>query len=157
MRVNLGYSSPANRTYRIRGATLEDAFNALVAHGWWGRYRSNWSWRARGRGTITQISIKAKPVITMPIWAEKRRATRAEIKEWDRMHAVLLRHEQNHHTIFDDAARALKTELENGGDLEEREVSTRMERFTNETQKAQNRYDSRTRHGQSEGVNLTIP
>lgn len=158
MRVTLGYSAPANRTYRVRGTTLEDVFNALDSHGWWGRYRSNWSWRGRGRnGVMSAVTIRAKPVITMPVWADKRRATRPEIKEWDRMYAVLLRHENNHHGVFDRAAKALKKELEAGDPPDERTLSQRMERFGTEMQRQQDRYDSRTRHGQSEGVRLDIP
>lgn len=158
MRVTLGYSNRSNRNYRVRGATLQDVFDVLHARDFWGRYRSNSNWRSRGRdGVMTQLTIRAKPEITMPVWADKRRATRPEIKEWDRMHGILLRHERNHHKIFDDACKALKSELESGEDPDERTLQRRMDRFFRDTQGAQDSYDRRTRHGQTEGVRLTMP
>jgi predicted secreted Zn-dependent protease len=149
---------PSIDHFRVQGSTLDELNDALNRHRWWGRYRAFPDVDRRRDDPLVSLEISARPVIYLPEWREKSAAPRPIQQEWDRMIAVLTRHEEHHHEIFMDAVTAFAREVEDYGDPLPRRTFTRMwQRFNADTQREQNSYDSRTAHGQREGVALNDP
>jgi predicted secreted Zn-dependent protease len=155
MKVDLGYSKPSSKTWKVKGQDAETLFKNLNKNAFWGRYRSNESARFSGKSAkIDLVKVAASPTITMPVWSDYPKAPKEAKASWDKMWKALKKHEDNHHTIFDDAAKALKKSLEKNGDLDEKDVSKAWGEFLKATKKSQESYDTRTKHGKSEGVIL---
>ncbi|MFQ5622090.1 MAG: DUF922 domain-containing protein [Paracoccaceae bacterium] len=155
MKVNLKIPGPSNKTWTVKGANLEEVFKALKAHGWWGRYRSNESAKFTGKAKkFDTVNLSAKPVITMPKWANYGKAAKDEKKSWDDMWKALKKHEDQHHTIFQTAAKEWKASTEKGGDLEPKEMDKAWKAFLADSQKRQDDFDKRTGHGKKTGVVL---
>lgn len=154
MKVTLSYSAPSNKTWNVKGADAESLFKNLEKNGFWGRYRSNssGSWSGKGK-KIDSVKITGKPVILMPSWTEYSKIKDGQAS-WDKMWKALKKHEDNHHKIFDEAAKAFKKELEKGGDLDPKDMTKAWDKWLKDTQKKQDDYDKKSKHGQNEGVIL---
>ena len=159
MKVTLKVPSPSSKPWTVKGADLKAVFDNLNKHGWWGRYRANESYKGKPdkSGNIVTVALSAKPVVHMLKWAGYGKAKPAEKKSWDAMWKALETHEKNHHKIFSDAAAAWKKALEAGGDLSKSDMAAAWKKFTTDTQKQQDDYDKRSKHGANEGVILVIP
>ena len=159
MKVKLTIPGLKTKAWAVKGKTLEEAFECLQAHKWWGRYRSHQSYAASfdKEKKIYTVTLKAKPEIIMPKWSGYAKATKAEQAEWDKMCKALERHEKNHHDIFLKAAEAWRAELEKGDALDAAGMKKAWSSFNTDTQAKQDSYDSSSSHGQKEGVALTIP
>jgi predicted secreted Zn-dependent protease len=156
MKVTLGYGSPSNATWKVKGSDAETLFKNLNKHKWWGRYRSNSKGTWTGKGAkISSVKIAGKPVITMPVWTEYSKV-KAGQKSWDKMWAALKKHEDEHHVIFDTAAQDFKKMLEKGGDLDPKDMQKAWDKFVKDTQKKQDAFDSKTGHGSKTGVVLDM-
>lgn len=158
MKVTLTIPSPAKKSWTVKGGNLEEVFKNLNKNAFWGRYRSNPSYKSSGKGDkIDTIKLTAGPVITMPSWAGYGKASKDEKKSWDAMFKALQKHESNHHDIFVKAADDWKKEMEDGGDLSKKDADRAWKDFNASTQRLQDRYDSSTSNGAKEGVILDIP
>ncbi|RMF39363.1 MAG: DUF922 domain-containing protein [Alphaproteobacteria bacterium] len=158
MKVAETIPKPAMKTFTVKGKTIVEVFNALEKHKWWGRYRSNESARWTGSGKMmNRISVTAKPVIYLPVWANYKSVNKPSQKSWDKMLKALKKHEEHHHTIFTEEVAAWKKEMEADGDQSKSDVEAAWKAFKKNTQKAQDDYDKRTNHGEKEGVVLEQP
>ena len=158
MKVTVKVPKPASKTWSCSGKTLEEAFEALEKHGWWGRYRSNGKvdWSLKNKKVVS-VSISAKPEVVMPSWKGYSKATPEEKAAWDAMWVALETHEMNHHTIFEDAVKAFEKELKAADEMDAKTIKEKAKAFETETQAAQDRYDSSSGNGKKEGVELVIP
>ncbi|HEU0221346.1 MAG TPA: DUF922 domain-containing protein [Paracoccaceae bacterium] len=158
MKVTLSIPRPSNKSYTVSGKSIREVFDALQKHGWWGRYRSNEGMSYSGKSsTVDTIKVSASPVIFMPSWTGYSKASKAEQQSWDKMYKALKKHEENHHEIFLSSADDWKKEMEKNGNLSEKDTKAAWSDFTKATQKKQDAYDTKTDHGQKEGVILDLP
>ncbi|MEM8578898.1 MAG: DUF922 domain-containing protein [Pseudomonadota bacterium] len=157
MKVTLSCGKPTYKTYTVKGTDAPAVVKALNKSGEWGKYRPHFDFSASGKTktAIDTVKVFAKPVITLPKWANYRKITKGQ-NSWDTMFKALKKHEENHHAIFDAAAKGFKAALERGGDLEPKQFSQAWASFEAEVEKAQKAYDRRTKHGQTEGVILNV-
>jgi len=160
MEIKLSISSPTSKSFTVKGDTIEEVFNSLNKNGYWGRYRSNESQSSKfgdDRKTVVEIELSASPTITLPNWSGYGKATKEEKKSWDVMYKALDKHENNHHTIFEDAAKAWKKQMEKDGDVEKKVSDKAWAEFVKSVQKLQDGYDTKTKNGEKEGVVLEQP
>jgi predicted secreted Zn-dependent protease len=155
MQVTLKITAPSVSYYGVKGKTREQVFASLNAHGWWGRYRSNEAVAyASSKTDIDGMTVTCRAVVLLPKWTEATKASKEDQKSFAGMLKALEKHERNHHTIFEDAAKAFKKTLETGKDLPKTKAMKAWSDFTAALQKAQDAYDTRTDHGEKEGVEL---
>jgi predicted secreted Zn-dependent protease len=158
MKVKLGISKPSRKNWTVKGKGIEEVFANLKKHGFWGRYRSVPSYKASDERVIySTVKISARQVITMPSWSGYGKADKEAKKSWDTMYKALLKHEAQHGEIFEAAVQELKSQIEAGEDLDKKQIDEACDAFTTDVQKQQDKYDSSTKHGTSEGVILNIP
>jgi len=157
MKVTLKYSKPASQKWTAKGKTMDDLLKNLNKHGWWGRYRAQPSYSYKEKnGTVSGFTLKAKPIVIMPAWSDYSKATKDQKKSWDTMWKALKKHEDNHHVIFDTAAKAWKKAMDKAGDVDAKEAKSKWDAFIKDTQGKQDAYDKKTGHGEKEGVILKI-
>jgi predicted secreted Zn-dependent protease len=155
MKVTLKIPAPSVSYYGVKGKTREEVFASLNAHGWWGRYRSNEAVAYSSSKTdIDGMTVTARPVVLLPKWTEAAKASKEDQKSFADMLKALEKHERNHHTIFTDAAADFKKTAEADGDLPKTKAMKAWADFTKDLQKQQDAYDTRTTHGEKEGVEL---
>lgn len=159
MKVKLAIPNPKTRHWTVKGNTLEAAFKSLQAHNWWGRYRANpsYSFKNDKNKIVTSVTVRAKPLIQMPKWAGHAAATKAEQASWDKMYKALEGHERNHHELFLKGSEEWATYLEALDPFDVKAVKKMWSEFNKNMQKGQDDYDAFSKHGQKEGVVLTIP
>ena len=69
MKVTVKIPKPSNSTWTVSGKTIPEVFKKLQKHKWWGRYRSNETYKDKKRNKeklIEEIVISGKPMIIMP-------------------------------------------------------------------------------------------
>lgn len=155
MKVTCKISKPSQKTWKVKGKTLDELVTTLDKHDWWGRYRSeiSYSYKEKG-GTVSVFSIKAKPVIHMPAWGEYSKASKDDKKAWDTMFKALLKHETNHHALFLEACAIWARDMDAEGEIDKKAALKAWKDFETNLQKTQDDYDSKTNHGAKEGVML---
>lgn len=161
MKITLKIPKPKESSFTVKGASIPDVFHALEKHGFWGRYRSNetiaYETDRKDRALYVGGTVSGAPVVILPKWANYGKASKDEKSSWDTMMKALTRHEYNHHAKFEDAAKDWKKAMEKGGDLSKKEMTAAWDKFVKDLQKTQDAYDSKTRNGQKEGVELIEP
>lgn len=132
--------------------------NTMSARGCWGRYQSNHSYEYdTSNGSVSSVTVTARPTIELPRWDGYSRASREEKREWDRMLGCLTRHENNHHARFVDKWTRFKRDLSRARSMTERDLQRAWSRFDSDVNGAQQAYDRSSRNGQNEGVRLDAP
>jgi hypothetical protein len=158
MRVTLDIATVRTRTYSVRGTTVAEVHGHMPSS-CWGLYDANLidpRWRS-GR-LVEELTIQARPIITMPRWPNVRRASEEDRAIWEAMLEALRRHEDGHHAVFMDNVNEFKERLEGYTDpLEADEMQDYWTRFLGDVDHYQERYDVTTRHGQRDGVSLDPP
>lgn len=151
-------SPPSPKHWTVKGSDLEKVFRNLEAHGWWGRYRARAKCVPKPKdGKIAEVAITGAPVITMPKWASYGKASKAEKKSWDDMYKALLKHENTHHTKTREAIKEFKKKVADMGEIEAKKKKALTDRFAADLQKANDDYDTKSKHGKNEGVVLVLP
>lgn len=157
MKVSVSIPNPKSRSFSVKGKSIPDVFKALNKNGYWGRYRSDPDVDWGKDDPVTKASITSSPYIILPTWSDYSKATKDEKKSWDDMMKALEKHENNHHTIFKDAVDTFKKSLEKRDDLSAKDAKQLWKDFIKDTQDAQDKYDTKTSHGEKEGVELIVP
>jgi len=147
--------APKSSTYTVAGKTIEAVFKALQKRSFWGRYRSNASYKATFQldGHVDVFTLTSKPTIVMPKWKDYSKGNKGQKGTWDTMWKKLNTHENNHHAIFTKCI----TELENAvtsSDVLEADIDAFWTDETKDWQDQQDRYDTKSGHGVKEGVKL---
>lgn len=161
MKITVKIPKPKESSFTVKGKTIPEVFEALEKHGFWGRYRSNetiaYETDKKDKALYIGGTVSGAPVVILPKWADYAKASKEEKKSWDDMMKALTKHEYNHHTKFEDAAADWKKEMEKGGDLDKKAMTAAWDSFVKDLQKTQDGYDSKTKNGQTEGVELIEP
>ncbi|GMG82488.1 hypothetical protein LNKW23_17010 [Paralimibaculum aggregatum] len=157
MQVTVNIATPTQRTYTVRGNTLREAHGRLP-RGCWGRYAGNFTWDYRGRnGMVSHLILNAAPVITLPRWHGRGRASREEQREWDRMLRALTAHEDAHHEVLVNALEDQRHFFSDEPDTAVRQLRQDLGSYGSELQQYQDDFDRTSRHGQRAGVVLNFP
>ena len=158
MKVVLKIPSPGTAAYKVKGKDYSEAANYLINKPYSACYEANpaYSHKFNDAGNTHQITITAKPTITMPQWAGAVKLKGDEKKWWGSMMRALAKHEAKHHKIFETDARAFKKAAEAAGDFPKAETAGKMAAFFVGSQSNQDKYDKRTSHGEKEGVSLPV-
>ncbi|MEP5728291.1 MAG: DUF922 domain-containing protein [Sulfitobacter sp.] len=157
MKVNLQIASPKTIFYPVKGKDYTEAATYLIEKPYSACYEANPTYKTKySDGTTTEITIKAKPTITLPKWNGASKLKGDEKKYWTSMMTALKKHEARHHKYFVDAAKKFKKSRESDGDVPNDDVAKVMNAFFTAGQAEQDAYDNRTDHGVSEGVVLPI-
>ena len=146
MKVVLKIASPSTSAYRVKGKDLKEAAEYM-------RSNPNFSYKHKD-GNTNQITITAKPTIAMPQWPGASKLKGNDKKAWNSMMRALAKHEAHHHKIFETDAKKFKKETEAAGDIPKGETAGKMTAFFTASQTNQDKYDTRTNHGEKEGVKL---
>lgn len=159
MKVELAWGERnANAKFRVKGGDVAAAVKFLNARGEWGRFDGQvaYTWKANGQGFVTLLKVTPSFMITMPTWRAYL-SQRREIKdEWDAMYRALKEHEEGHRQIFEAGVRKLIQDLEAKAVIKGGEVKGIIDAARDAIQKEHDAYDTRTDHGRSTGVKLTI-
>ncbi len=102
---------------------------------------------------IVSADVTLALTIKLPKWIKGRKTSTAAKKEWDRMLKSLIIHEQGHVDIAKKWAPVLQKRLL--GQQKERHKAI-WDKFIQDVQEEQNKYDEDTKHGQTQGVYLDL-
>jgi predicted secreted Zn-dependent protease len=139
--------------YNVSGRTLADVHSQLDPTEW-GRcsYHYSYTYRTRG-GNASRVNITLRLTIRLPRWTGRgwNSASRPAKAEWRRMLRALRAHENRHAAIARRWAPTFKQRMLNQpeGDLEDT-----FNQVLGEVDAEQGRFDTRTSHGQTQGVSL---
>jgi len=146
-------------TYDVSGSTLEEAAdNVGLPGGEAGltEFGIGYEYDGVRRGLPRNLVVHLSITITMPRWLDRDGATGPEQDEWDRFHAALLAHEQEHASRMRSGARRVHARLlrTRAAELEQRfQSGKRM------IQRESDAFDDATHHGQvpAPGTVITFP
>lgn len=159
MKVNLNWGRRnTSATYRVRGADLDSVSRSLMARDEWGRFESNlpYKWAGDARGNVESVTLEPTFTITMPSWPLYRNQPQACKDEWDAMWRALREHEDGHRDLFEQGVATIVSKLESLDQATSGEVDNLMKSTRKDIQSEQDKYDTKTDHGRSRGVELTI-
>ncbi len=158
MKVNLKIPSPKTVNYTVNGKDYTEAANYLLNKPFAACYNANptYSHKFNNNGNTHEITITAKPTITFPKWNGASKLKGDEKKYWTSMIRALAKHEAHHHKIFETDAKKFKKDTEAAGDFPKGETAGKMSTFFSDSQTNQDKYDTRTSHGEKEGVTLPV-
>ena len=157
MDVVLKIPKPANKTWNVKGKTVQELLDNIERHGWAGLYLANPSYAYKQpKDIVTQFTLKTKPLITTPKWSDYSKATKDEKKSWDKAMQGLKKHENNHHEIFCKEAKLWKAKMKKMGDLDKGDMESEWGTFMKLVQGKQDTYDTKTQNGVKEGARMTV-
>ncbi len=139
--------------YNVTGNTLAEVAGQLSPEEW-GRCIWNYNYRYdSANGIATRVDVTLTLTIRLPRWTGRgwRNASAAAKREWQRMLGCLQTHEDGHARIARPWARTLQHRLLNQPVAN---LSTIWEQVRAEHKNVQDEYDTRTQHGQTQGVTL---
>ena len=156
MKVTLKIPSPKEIPYPVKGKTYDEARDFLLSKPFAACYKANPSHTEKhdNDGNTYEIIISAKPTVTIPKWNGESKLKGDEKKNWVAMMTALRKHEAKHHKIFEDEAKTFKKAMAREDPFPKEEVDGRMYDFYSAGQDKQDAYDSKTNHGEKEGVVL---
>lgn len=159
MKLNLNWGKKnTSATYRVEGADLEAAANSMNGREEWGLFESHlpYKWDSDAQGNATSVTLQPTFTITMPSWPAYRDQPQQCQDQWDAMWRALRKHEGGHSDLFEKGVAKVVRKLESLEPTTGADVDKLMTQTESDLQSEQNSYDTRTDHGKSQGVELTI-
>lgn len=146
--------NPATKTYyTVTGSNLEEVFKQLDPVEW-GGCTYNWTFDYRTKNGVTnRVDINLDLSIRLPRWKGKgwKKASAKAKAEWKRMLGCLRTHENGHAKIARSWAPKLQKRLFN---QPEGDIETLWTDNLDKHESQQKKYDTDTKHGQTQGVTL---
>jgi predicted secreted Zn-dependent protease len=144
--------------FNLSAPHLESACEVLCRQKEWGKFEGNLKYDSVGdsKGNCTSVKITASYNITMPAWKELSQQPKVCQDEWNRMWKALRAHEDGHLDVFQKGLDALVKELTALKSGTHDDVDKIFNKALKSIQAGHNAYDSKTSHGQTEGVKLDI-
>ena len=143
---------------KIKAKTLGDALTALQKRDEWGKFEGqlDYAYKTDSDDHVTEVTLKPSYTIQMPTWDGYKKAPKACQKEWDRMWKKLEQHEDKHRLIHLEMYAKVTDYLSKATDLTVKKFEADFKKMAQEGQANQDKFDSSSKHGQRDGVNLTI-
>lgn len=156
MQVKIKIEKVKKNKFTVKAKTYDEARDFLINRGSAACYMANptYNYAKNKDGQVTSITIISKPAFEWPDWPGASKLKGDEKKHWDKMIKALGTHENGHVKIFETDAKAFKKSREKDGDFPVDDVKGVMFDFFSESQKHQDAYDKKTKHGQTQGVVL---
>ena len=144
--------------FTVKGDTLEDALDDLCNRDEWGRFQGDLEYDSKGDagGNVSSVALKASYTITMPSWPNVGKQPKKCQDEWNRMCTALRGHEDGHRAVFETGVAALVKKLTDFKAGKHDDVDKIVQAALKGIQAGHDKYDASTKHGQTEGVKLTI-
>lgn len=144
--------------FTVKGDTLEDALDDLCNRDEWGRFQGDLEYDSKGDagGNVSSVALKASYTITMPAWGNLGKQPKKCQDEWNRMCTALRGHEDGHRAVFETGVAALLKKLTALKAGKHDDVDKIVKDALKGIQAGHDKYDASTKHGQTEGVKLTI-
>ena len=160
VKIDIKVNNPKVTKFKVAGKTLKDVLKSLNARDEWGLYDATQNQKNSAKtdadGNVTSVTMTINPVIELPEWSGYSSATKEQKASWDKMLKVLEKHERNHHDIQVDCASDLEKEIKKAKALKAADLNKIISDQQKACQKKQDAYDSRTGHGEKEGVELDL-
>ena len=144
--------------FSITASDLEGALEALKKQKEWGHFEGNLTYDSKGDADKNCLSVVIKPsyTITMPSWGALSKQPKSCQEEWNRMWKALRAHEDGHLDVFEKGVAALVKTLTALKTATLDEVDKIFNKALADIQTGHDKYDTSTKHGQTEGVKLDI-
>lgn len=163
-KFKLQWTKRDQKTYSVSGATYEEMFTFFekkhAAREEWAKFhaeRPDLSFKPSRDEPITEVTLKIGYTITMPTWSKASALGRKGKDAWDKMMAALDKHEDTHRRILEQQIKLFGEAVERETDLTVKKLSDMFKKFPADVKSAQDDYDSKTSHGEKEGVFLPAP
>jgi len=158
MKVNLKIPAPKTVPYTVKAKDYTEAANFLLDKPIAACYmpNPNYKFKKNDDGDTCEITITAKPTITIPKWSGASKLKGDEKKWWFSMLKALAKHEAKHHKIFEADAKKFKKENESAGDFPEGDTAGILFDFFTDSQTNQDKFDKSSKNGAREGVTLPV-
>lgn len=160
IKADIKVNNPKVTKFTVAGKTLREAKKNLDSRDEWGLYDATRnpknSAKVDGDGNVTSVTMAINPVIELPEWSGYSSATKEQKASWDTMVKALEAHERKHHDIQVDCASDLKKEIMKAKTLDANDLNKIISDQQEACQKKQDAYDSRSGHGEKEGVELDL-
>ena len=154
MKITASIPKPTVKHFNVKGKDLDELFEALESHGFWGRFIANEAVNWGSKDPVETVKFSAKPVILMPKWTDYSKADKDAQNAFDNMYKKLLKHEKNHWAILLERVAIISQELQQMETLSASDAKKLWKTFKSDHQKAQKKYDDKTDQGVKEGVEL---
>jgi hypothetical protein len=142
------------QTFEIEADNLDGAAAALQTLDEWGKTRWNVTYDYEETdGTATSVVVTARITVELPRWTTLDKQPRRVRAEWNRMLAALRRHENEHVRIARERIQTLAGELSG---KPESELSDIHSRCLQDLDTLSHAFDTRTDHGEKQGVSLDL-
>jgi predicted secreted Zn-dependent protease len=163
-KFKIEWTKKGKATYSVSGSTYEDAFKFFSKMN-----ASKKEWATFHHETpqiglvpdktepITEVTLKLGYVITMPSWSKASALGPKRKAAWDKMMTALAKHEENHRLIFLEEGAKFGEKVTAKTDLTRATLKPMFAQFSKDVKTAQDLYDSKTSHGETEGVFLPAP
>jgi predicted secreted Zn-dependent protease len=160
IKVDIKVNDPKVSKFKVAGKTLREAQKNLDSRDEWGVYDATQNFKSSaqtdGDGNVTSVTIVLNPIIQLPEWSGYSSATKEQKASWDKMVKALGAHERKHHDIQVDCANDLSKEIKKAKTLHADDLNKIISDQQKACQKKQDDYDSRSGHGEKEGVELDL-
>jgi len=163
-KFKIEWTKKGKATYSVPGSSYEDAFAFFAKRN---AARKEWAifdheiprvaLKPDKREPITDVVLQIGFVITMPSWPKSSALGPKRKAAWDKMMTVLAKHEENHRLIFLEEAAKFGEKVTAKVDLTRAVLKPMLTQFSKDVKTAQDLYDSKTGHGEKEGVFLPAP
>jgi hypothetical protein len=141
-------------TFDIEADNLDGTAAALQGLDEWGKTRWNVTYDYDATdGVATSVSVTARITVELPRWTSLSKQPRRVQAEWNRMLAALRRHENEHVRIARERIQKLAGEMSGKPESELPDIHARC---VQELDTLSDDFDTRTDHGQKEGVTLDL-
>ncbi len=149
----------SNAKFRVAGVDLEHGYRALSDREEWGEFKGAISYKRKGDAQRNVTSVRIVPTfpIAMPTWPGCRNQPQECKEAWDTMWRALKKHETGHCEIFERGLSRIVGDLETLQDAKGSELDAFMREAMKAIQAEHNKFDRKTDHGSSRGVELLIP
>ena len=160
VKVDIKVNNPKVTKFKVAGKTLSEAKKNLNSRDEWGLYDATQNGKSSAKtdkdGNVTSVTIVISPIIQLPEWSGYNSATKEQKASWDTMVKALEAHERKHHDIQVDCASDLEKEIKKAKALDADDLNKIISDQQKACQKKQDAYDSRSGHGEKEGVELDL-
>ena len=163
-KFKIEWTKKGKATFSVPGSTYEDAFKFFgklnAAKKEWATFHHETPRLALvpdKTEPITEVTLQLGFVITMPAWSKASSLGAKRKAAWDKMMNALAKHEENHRLIFLEEAVKFGEKVTAKTDLTRTTLKPMLTQFSKDVKTAQDLYDSKTSHGETEGVFLPAP
>ena len=158
------WTKQGSGSYSVAGKTYDEMFAFFQKKNSsgeeWAKFsheKPSLSFKPTNKDPITEVTLKVGYTITMPNWPGLNGASKKGKDAWNKMIKALEKHEDHHRAILEEQSDAFGKLVSKENDLTQKKLAQLFKDFPKDVKKAQDDYDTKTAHGEKEGVFLPAP